>query len=215
METKRLVIICEGETEQEFCKALLKTDFAVKGIYIDTPRIKKSMGGIVGWADLKKQIINHLSEGAYVTTFIDYYGIKDSHKFPGWKEAKSIEDKAERMKFLEDKMKSDVQDMHFIPYIQLYEFEALLFNNVKVFDALIPANEFRDREALIKILNDFPNPELINNGVKTSPSHRLEEIIEGYQKVLYGTMIAELIGLQGIRQKCSGFDSWIAGLLNI
>jgi hypothetical protein len=44
---KRIIIICEGPTEQAFCKTNLQVHFQTKGIYIQTPLIKHSRGGIV------------------------------------------------------------------------------------------------------------------------------------------------------------------------
>ena len=75
---KRLVIICEGQTEKEFCKDLLASALSSYEIYVDTPLIKHSGGGIVPWNVLKRQIEGHLrEEDAFVTMLIDYYGIKD------------------------------------------------------------------------------------------------------------------------------------------
>ncbi|MDA3816451.1 MAG: DUF4276 family protein [Prolixibacteraceae bacterium] len=73
---KRVIIICEGETEKEFCNTILTPYFAKKDIFIQSPLIKKSMGGIVKWSELKKQITLHLTNDskAFVTTLIDYYG---------------------------------------------------------------------------------------------------------------------------------------------
>ena len=42
-----------------------------------------------------------------------------------------------------------------------------------------------------------------------SPSHRLENIIKGYNKVVYGNIIAEAIGLECIRTKAPRFDAWL------
>ena len=44
---KRIIIINEGPTEQEFCKDVLYPYFSAKDIYIETPTIKSSHGGIV------------------------------------------------------------------------------------------------------------------------------------------------------------------------
>ena len=86
---KRIVIICEGETEQEFCDKSLSNHFNPKDIYIQAPRIKHSNGGIVRWDRLKRQIETTLREDrqAYVTLLIDYYGLYEKYKFPGlsWK----------------------------------------------------------------------------------------------------------------------------------
>jgi len=102
----RLIIVCEGETEQEFCKDVLASYFRERNIYIEYPTIKHSNGGIVPWATLKRQLINHLHEGEVsVSMFIDYYRIRDSYLFPGWEEAKQIENVYDKMKCLFCRMK--------------------------------------------------------------------------------------------------------------
>lgn len=58
----RIIIICEGETEKEFCTTILAPYLLSKKIYVQAPLIKKSMGGIVKWLVLKKQIENHLKD---------------------------------------------------------------------------------------------------------------------------------------------------------
>ena len=133
---KRLIIICEGQTEMEFCKDVVNPHLMSKNIFVQTPLVKKSGGGIVPWNNLKKQIKNHLLEqNVFVTTFIDYYGIPNNYDFPKWHESKVISNKIKRMDFLEAEMKLDLENNErFIPYIQLHKFEGLLFNNIEVFD---------------------------------------------------------------------------------
>lgn len=211
---KRLIIICEGETEQEFCKDVLYKFFQNKDIYIETPLIKKSLGGIVSWPSIKKQINAHLQENVnvYVTMLIDYYGIKGSHNFPKWEESLSIDDKFTRMNFLEFEMCEDIDESlrnRFIPYVQLHEFEGLLFNNIEVFKNNIPANEFKNIQELENTINQYPNPEIINNGAITAPSKRLERLIVGYNKIIYGSTLAVSIGLDQIRSKAVRFNHWI------
>ncbi|MCD4794457.1 MAG: DUF4276 family protein, partial [Bacteroidales bacterium] len=71
---KRIIIICEGQTEQEFCKDVLAPYFISKNIQIQAPLIKKSMGGIVNWIVLKKEIETYLKQepNVFVTLLIDY-----------------------------------------------------------------------------------------------------------------------------------------------
>ena len=57
---KRVIMICEGPTEQAFAKTNLLVPFVYKNIFLQTPLIKASRGGIVKWARLKEQIENHL-----------------------------------------------------------------------------------------------------------------------------------------------------------
>lgn len=217
---KRIVIICEGETEQEFCDKTLSQYFSPKTVFIHAPRIKHSNGGIVRWDRLKKQIETTLREDrqTYVTMLIDYYGMYEKFKFPGWDDARTIVDKNERMNFLESQMKEDIDEElrnRFIPYIQLHEFEGLLFCNIDVYKQLIPADELVGLEELKEVISHNPNPELINNTRETSPSHRLQRIISGYNKIVYGNIIAETIGLDVIRSKCPRFDHWITTLENL
>jgi hypothetical protein len=216
---KRLIIICEGQTEVEFCKDVLLNHFLKFDIIIQTPLIKKSGGGIVPWSTLKTQIQKHLSEGNnIVTTFIDYYGIPDKYNYPGWSESTKIPDKNSRMNFLEEEMKKDIEhklNHHFIPYIQLHEFEGLLFNNIDVFDQNFNLTELNSRDELVEIIKAHSNPELINNGSTTAPSKRLQRIVSGYHKIVHGAILAEEIGLQKIRDKSPRFNNWLDNLEQI
>lgn len=212
----RIIIICEGSTEQEFCKDVLQPHFNARGIYLHHPVIKKSGGGIVQWVTLSKQIQNHLSHdtGAYVTTLIDYYGINDKHQFPNWAAAKAIPDKNQRMALLENGMSDEVQN-RFIPYIQLHEFEGLLFNNMEAFKSEIPQQDFIDEEELERTINNHPNPEMLNNTPENAPSYRLSRLIRGYNKIVYGSILAQRIGLAAIRGKSPRFNDWITRLENL
>ncbi len=217
---KRVYIICEGETEQEFCSTILMKYFQEKGIYIHCPVIKKTMGGIVQWQYLKKQIEITLKSdpSAFVTMLIDYYGIYKKHNFPNWNKAEKIIDKYERMSILEEGMLKDIEDKlsyRFIPYIQLHEFEGLLFNKEEYFYRVIPKEELIGQEELKKTFNEFENPEMINDNPDSAPSKRLKRIIKGYNKIVYGNILAEEIGLRNIRNKSHRFNKWILQIENI
>ncbi|HVI47226.1 MAG TPA: DUF4276 family protein [Chitinophaga sp.] len=211
---KRIIIICEGPTEVEFCKDILYKYLLSKNILIQTPLVKKSGGGIVPWSSFKRQVENHLQQdgNAIVTTLIDYYGIQDKFNFPRWQESKTIADKPQRMDFLESAMKLAINEdicYRFLPYIQLHEFEGLLFNNINVFTNNIPADDLINIVELEQILDQHPNPELINDTPNNAPSYRLQRLIKGYNKIVYGAILAEGIGLSGIRQKCPRFNNWL------
>lgn len=215
---KRLLIVCEGPTEQEFCNTVLAPEFIKHDIIIGAPVIKHSQGGIAPWPVLKKQLINHLYESdLYVSMLIDYYGIKKHFNFPGWKESLDIEDKNERMHFLFLKMKEEFPaqlQSRFIPYIQLHEFEGLLFSDITVIQENFTTEEV-DINALQNAVNQSINPEMINNHPNTAPSKRLVKAINGYEKVLYGNFLAMSIGLEKIKEKCPLFNEWINKLLTI
>lgn len=215
---KQLIIIGEGQTEQEFCKNVLQNYFFNQEINIHNPTIKKSKGGMVAWQVLKKQIENHLksSRDVTVTTLIDFYGLKDKHCFPKWKESKAKVKINEKITFLEAAMHADISEpirRRFIPYIQVYEFEALLFSDTAILENQFDKEEFLDHSYLKQTLQ-IP-PEKINDGEKTAPSKRLKKIFKGYNKVLYNSLILQEIGIEKIIGKCPRFSHWIEKLENI
>lgn len=212
---KRLIIICEGPTEQAFCNDILRDHFLPKDILLDAPTIKHSNGGIVAWETLKKQIITHLNEGnCIVSLFVDYYRIRDSYNFPGWMNSKSITDIYDRMRYLFEQMFLDIDinlRSRFIPYIQLHEFEGLLFSDISVFPNNFTKDEL-DFSLLETAVKSAHTPEEINNGPNTAPSERLKRAIKGYDKIVYGSCLASDIGLKTIREKCILFNEWIEKL---
>jgi Domain of unknown function (DUF4276) len=208
---KRLIIICEGETEQEFCKKTLLPYFLSKNILLSAPLIKKSKGGIVKWNTLKKEIQTYLQldKSVFVTTLLDYYGIKLIHEFPNWEKAQKIVDKSQRMNALEGAMKNDLPDnlrYRFFPYLQLHEFEGLLFNNLAVFHQNITKIDLIGLEELEQTFQNYDNPEMINDNKATAPSYRLQRIIKGYNKIVHGNILAEAIGLHRIVEKSPRFS---------
>lgn len=154
-----------------------------------------------------------------MTTLIDFYGLKEEHQFPSWNESQSKVRVCERLEVLENTMYDDICESvryRFIPYIQIYEFEALLFSDATIFDNLFETTEILDSQYLQLTLQT--PPEEINDGLTTAPSKRLERIIKGYKsevennKVFYGALITQEIGIEKIREKCPRFNSWIEKL---
>lgn len=214
---KRLIIVCEGETEQAFCNDVLRSYFLSKDILLEAPTIKHSNGGIVAWDTLKKQIVKHLNEGdCIVSMLVDYYRIRDSYHFPGWMEAKEKSNLYDRMHYLFEQMSLDMDEKlrpRFIPYIQLHEFEGLLFSDISVFQSNFTKEQL-DYRQLENAVNEFNSPEEINNGPATAPSERLKKAIVGYDKVTDGAFLAMEMGLEIIRKKCSLFNNWIERMEN-
>lgn len=211
---KRIIIICEGPTEKEFCTDVLQPFFTPKNVQLQLPLIKKSGGGIVAWPVIKKQIESHLKSDttAIVTTLIDYYGIYEKHEYPSWTIAHQNPHKTERMDILEQGMLNDIADdirFRFIPYIQLHEFEGLLFTDLNVFNRNFLPQEFHDKPKFTEIFSQFTNPEDINDSPTTAPSKRLLKHIKGYNKIVYGSILAQETGLQQIRTKCPRFNNWV------
>lgn len=210
---KTVIIICEGPTEEVFCRNLL-SQYLQNSCRIEI----RLLGGNCNWQRIKDMAEKALKQqkNALVTTFFDYYGVK-TKKFPNWKETVGI-NKAnvrERIEILENGMLEEIDSnlrYRFIPYVQLHEFEALLFNNIEVFDEMFEFEQY-DRAELLNIFNEFPDPEMIDQGTETSPSHRLIKIIPAYRKVIQGNAIAEKIGIEQIRKKNKHFNDWIEQLI--
>ena len=154
---------------------------------------------------------------AYVSLLVDYYGIKDSYSFPGWEESKGIASKEARWKFLCDRMSADIAPelaQRFIPYMQIHEFESLLFSDIDVFKNNFDNSEL-DFSVLEEAVQEFPNPEDINTRPTLAPSKRLIKAIPGYEKIIYGDCLASEIGLKKIREKCPLFNQWFSYLCMI
>jgi hypothetical protein len=102
----------------------------------------------------------------------------------------------------------------FVPYIQLHEFEALLFSEPTGFLEAFP-DEQKAVSQLVQVRAQFPSPEEINDGVNTAPSKRILNALPDFQKPVAGLLTARRIGLAAIRRECRHFDEWITRLLGL
>jgi hypothetical protein len=100
----------------------------------------------------------------------------------------------------------------FIPYIQLHEFEALLFSVPTAFLEAFP-NHSKAVAQLTAIRARFEDPEAIDDNPHTAPSKRILNLLPDYQKPVAGLLIAQRIGLDAIRHECQHFDAWVTRLL--
>lgn len=213
-----LNIIVEGPTEREFVTNCMYPYFLanqvsnVRPIGIETSPGHK--GGDVRYqARFKPNVLTILrgKEDLLVTSFIDFYRLRKD--FPKYEEAQRIADVQRRVDFLENACSEDVGDERFIPYIQLHEFEALLFTRADGFRNFteIPA---ANRAEIESIIEAYPNPELINDTPSNAPSKRLERLIgPAYQKPFHGPYIAMENGFDTIMQKCPRFNRWVTTLI--
>ena len=194
MTFKNVSVVCEGQTEVDFVKKLNKRYFNAKGISLKPAFINKtnamngnvSMDRVVSFIKKAKEII--------VTTFIDYYGFKGET-------GKSYVE-------LENKITELSQREHLIAYVQLHETEALWFSDIEAIKIVKDADR-KQKQALDKIIKDYPNPEDINNSKETAPSKRLEAIFPDYKKIIDGNAIADKISIDKMKEKCPHFSDWL------
>ncbi len=211
-----LYIISEGITEEEFVNKSIYEYLSrngisdVRAIKLQTSRGHK--GGAMSYARYKMNILNLLKRenDIMATSLIDFFRLEND--FPKYAEGQRIANVVERVGFLESAIAEDMDSSRFIPYIQLHEFEGLLFSAKKGFELFtnIPSE---NRTELINTVNNYPNPELINDGPTTAPSKRLERLIPGYKKTFHGPIIALENRNDSILATCPRFNNLIETLL--
>ena len=215
----RVHVICEGQTEEMFVNELLLPVFLAKGVHLVPALVGKPgrKGGNFKFERLHSDVENRLlgDRTAYCTTFFDYYGLPQT--FPGKEAQDSQTDIQIKAAAVQQAMTAELVRLigedpmrRFIPFVQMYEFEALLFSDPDAFAKGI------DREHLSKpltnIAKQFESPEHINNSPHSAPSKRIEALMSDYEKPLMGTLAALEVGLSVMREKCALFDAWLKRL---
>ena len=216
-----LVVCVEGKTEAVFVRDLISSHLSMYGITTIPRYLGKTRGGIRKWEAVSKDLKNEIRGGKMVTTMFDYYGLPND--WPGRATSTTVP-MAERashiqlaiIEHLKTELGASFQESRFVPYIQLHEFEALLFSQPAVLAQELATRSNSDPASLLKqieaIMAECKKPELINDSPQTSPSHRLVNLVRNYNKVLFGNAIAAQIPLDTMRQECPHFDSWIRSL---
>ena len=211
----RINILCEGPTEEEFINKVLYPHFLAKNIVV-TPR---RLDGNCNYDRIEHECRQWLNAEpkAVVTTMIDYYGRKGV--YPG--ENADHTNPLERVKNIETAMYNQivnspkVHNKRLVPYLQLHELEALLFADPDTMTEWLSLDHAIPENAFHQIVEQFPNPEHINDHPNTAPSKRIIQYVPAYKKVVDGPMILSDIGLAKIRAACPHFDEWIANLETI
>jgi len=151
---------------------------------------------VTSFAKMRADLVRLLPDtGALVTTMIDYYGLPmDTPGMANRPAARPMD----RVRHVEESIGKDLGcPRHFLPFLALHEFEALLFTDPAITAEAIPA------------------PEDINEHLDTAPSKRLQQVFPTYKKTLHGPTAAKRIGLSAIRSCCPHFDSWVTRLEQI
>lgn len=216
----RLNIVVEGQTEEAFVRDLLGPHLASFGVGCSArcaqtgrKRGKVFKGGVLDYEQFRHDLVDWMKQDqrrdAFFSTLIDLYRLPSD--FPGYEAAADAPDVYARVETLEDAFSKEIRHHlgHFVPHIQPYEFEALLFSRPAVLAAAFP----REPEALKRLqdtASHFDSPEHINDD--DPPSKRLLALLPEYDKVGDGPFIATSIGLDTIRSTCQHFDRWLRKL---
>lgn len=210
---KRLIIIVEGQTEEEFVNQVLAPYFRTKGVHSVVPikiaTSSTSKGGFVNYQHLKNDILKRIREtDVIISTFVDYFRIPTS--IPNYAVCQRPGNVNDRIACLERAIATDINFPNFIPYIQKHEFEALLFSSSVGFENLYDDDVISETSSVIA---EYQNPEEINSRPEFAPSKRLISIMGSYEKVFEGNMIALEVGINTMLEKCPRFRNWIEKLI--
>jgi hypothetical protein len=171
------------------------------------------MGGVIEYGQVRRDVLRWLrhdqNADARVTSMVDLFRLPAD--FPGFAECQNQPDPIRRAEGLEQRWREDVGDKRFIPYIQVHEFEALVFSDPsKVL--LAHPDRAAEVQELAAVRARYPSPEYIDDGPTTAPSKRILALIPGYSKPTSGSLILRGIGLARLRQECTHFNLWLARL---
>ena len=213
----RVLILVEGQTEQQFVKDVLVPEFYGRQIYfrptmLVTRRVKAGAsfkGGVTNYAKFRndaKRLLNSAGD-ALVTTMLDYYRLPLD--FPGMSTRPINGTPLDRVIHVEKAIARDLgEPSNFIPFLALHEFEAWLFSSPDVLPQLFSSSKKHLEFQAIRA--SVATPEAINERPELAPSKRIANLFPSYRKTLHGPTTAARIGLARIRTECPHFNDWIS-----
>ena len=215
----RVHIIVEGQTEETFVCEVLAPALRKRNVDPSACLIGEGghKGGDVSYTRARHDVVRLLKgdRRAYCTTMFDFFRL--SPEFPR-KAIVGPPSTVSKASMVEEAFFEDIAETlgdnwvpcRFIPYIQMHEFEGLLFSDTAAFARGIYRPDLMS--ALTQIREPFETPEDIDDGPQTAPSKRVLALYPGYDKVAWGTLAALEVGLDAIRRECPHFAQWLARL---
>ena len=216
----RAYVVVEGQTEEAFVNAVLAPALYPVAVYvtpivIGTPRHR---GGRVTFG----RVVDHLARllkqesAVYCTTLVDYYGRGTG--FPPIPPSVSADAAATLIDgaihdHLLAALPGERVDVRCLPYVQVHEFEALLFSDPAAFAAAIGRPDLRTPFHAIRAA--VATPEDINDDPTTAPSKRVLALHPTYSKVVGGQQAAQAVGLPAMRRACPRFGRWVDRLSSL
>lgn len=211
----RLNVTAEGHAEEQFVNQILRPHLLPLDIYTDVRRLRTSKGHRGGYTSFGKaefDIRQWLSEDptAWHTTLIDLYGL--NNQFPAFDETRLLRP-YDRVAQLEKAFEERINHYRFIPYLQLHEFEALLFADPTHTETWLQLDHPELKPGSLATMRQAYNtPEEINDSPHTAPSKRILSLCAGYDKVADGILILKDVTLAVLRNECPHFNEWITRL---
>lgn len=210
----RVAISVEGFCEEDFIKQTVAPHLRAHGVFA-TPIVlqtsreasgRKHKGGAVSVARVASDLERILPSFDHVTTFYDFYGFEDK------KATETADQLAARIAMAVGAPRT------LRAYVQMHEFEALLFAEpIMVGDYFKAEPIGREVARAVQLAG---GPENVDDSPRTAPSKRLEDWCLSHSDERYnsgtkrrhGPRLAEKIGLTAMRAACPRFAVWLAGL---
>jgi hypothetical protein len=216
-----MVVICEGQTEREFCRQVVAPyaashGVALAGTLVGKPQRKR--GGIRDWAIYRTEILRLAKERTdrHLAVLVDYYAMPVS--WPGRISSKALLAR-QKGQHVEDALRAAMRDDllgRFHPCVQVHEFESLLFVDPPIAALSIAVGGgVRNYEQIAKKMQEIrttcgSSVEDINDSEATAPSKRIIQLVPGYDKVAWGVTAAGDISLRTLKDGCPWLDRWLS-----
>ncbi|MBI4332712.1 MAG: DUF4276 family protein [Chloroflexi bacterium] len=218
----RVLVLVEGPTERAIIDNVFAPDLGLRDIFL-YPRVVGKPGhkGGNNFAHVRKELTALIKQepDSIVTMLFDYYGLDSS--WPGVSESKGESADNALMiikRSIADAIMLDMgpnfNSARFIPYVQFFEIESLLFAGP---DEMARVFDKPNLETIFKqIVTDCGGCEKINDNYDTAPSNRIRKHFPRYKKGrgvnAQAWRIAQHIGVERIRKQCPKFNQWFTSL---
>ena len=208
-----LTVLCEGQSEAAFVNSVLYPHLVQFQVFPKPQPVTRRNYGTVPYDTFRKAVqaeIGRSRAHEFTTTMIDLYGLR------GFPEQGRQPDETphQRVARIEAAMANKLPNPRFIPYIQLHEFEALIYVDLDQVPPSFPDTDVSPAINRLKAEVAGIEPELIDDGGATSPSKRLVRHVPVYDplKHVVGPQIAGRIGIERLRARCPHFAMWLSSL---
>ncbi len=215
-----IVALVEGQTENIFVRDLIQPYLANRSVFITSNLLSKPgrKGGDVKFSRAQRDIGSRLKQrpDTWVTLFVDYYGIDGD--WSGHQRSKATTSHISKAQIMNKSTAEKVNELfgahgsetRFIPYISMFEIEALLFSDAEILADKLKVNRHQVDTVLAQC-----EPEQINDSPHTAPSRRLQTLSKPFKKIATVIDIARAIGIPKMRAACPLFNNWISTLENL
>ena len=218
--SKRLVVYCEGQTEQMFVDRLIRNHLILHGVKVERSLLAATSmdpsgqrGGFVNWDaiqfDLRREFASDVDPDLRFTTLLDVYAMPP--KVQGLAGFSAPVSAVADIEAVERAIETVFGEPRFKAYLQRHELEALLLSNLDALERVFHRDTLGLRQLRTDIIG-FATAEDINHGTATHPSARLAAAVAGYEdlKASNAYFVLAEAGLGAVRPKCPRFHAWLS-----